>query len=139
MKKVITISLLSIGLAALAQYSIDWHTIDGGGGTSTGGGYTLSGTIGQPDAGPQLTGGSFTLQGGFWSYTAIQMPGAPTLYIAPAGSGQIQLYWNNAITGFTLQENPDLVNSNWVDAVTGTNNPAILPAAHGNLYYRLSK
>lgn len=37
--------------AALAQsYSIDWFTIDGGGGTSTGGVYSVSGTIGQPDA-----------------------------------------------------------------------------------------
>ena len=42
--------LLATG--ALAQtYSIDWYTIDGGGGTSTGGVYSVSGTIGQPDAG----------------------------------------------------------------------------------------
>ena len=27
-------------------YSIDWHTIDGGGGTSTGGVYSLSGASG---------------------------------------------------------------------------------------------
>ena len=47
------------------QYSIDWHTIDGGGGASTGGVYSVSGTIGQPDAGGPLTGGSFSLIGGF--------------------------------------------------------------------------
>jgi hypothetical protein len=29
---------------------LDWFTIDGGGGTSTGGVYAVSGTIGQPDA-----------------------------------------------------------------------------------------
>ena len=39
------------------SYSIDWFTIDGGGGTSTGGVYSLSGTIGQPDAGGPLTNG----------------------------------------------------------------------------------
>ena len=31
--------------------AVDWFTIDGGGGTSTGGVYSVSGTIGQPDAG----------------------------------------------------------------------------------------
>ena len=38
--------------SAIAQpYSIDWFKIAGGGGTSTGGNYSLSGTIGQHDAG----------------------------------------------------------------------------------------
>ncbi len=46
--------------------TIDWHTIDGGGAMqSTGGGFTLDGTIGQADAGV-LTGGGFQLTGGFW-------------------------------------------------------------------------
>ena len=39
---------------ALAQgagpYEISWYTIDGGGVRSSGGPYTLTGTIGQPDA-----------------------------------------------------------------------------------------
>ncbi len=50
-------------------YSIDWWTIDGGGGTSTSGAgtYTLTGTIGQPDAGPALTSTTYSLQGGFWN------------------------------------------------------------------------
>lgn len=51
--------------AALAQFALDWHTVDGGGGTSTGGTYSLSGTIGQPDAGV-MSGGTFSLVGGFW-------------------------------------------------------------------------
>ena len=50
---------------AHAQLSITWYTIDGGGGTSSGGGFTLSGTIGQPDAGG-MSGGSFDLLGGYW-------------------------------------------------------------------------
>ena len=58
---------LSLAFPALGQYSITWYTIDGGGGTSSGGSYTLSGTIGQPDAGPSLTGGSFSLTGGYWA------------------------------------------------------------------------
>ena len=47
-------------------YEISWYTIDGGGAQNLiGGSYTLSGTIGQPDAGSQ-SGGSYTLNGGFW-------------------------------------------------------------------------
>lgn len=74
---VVGLLLLAAGLpggpdgAALAQtggtYDLAWSTIDGGGATfSTGGTYSLGGTIGQPDPG-QLSGGSYTLVGGFWS------------------------------------------------------------------------
>jgi hypothetical protein len=52
-------------------YSIDWYTIDGGGATfSTGGSYSLGGSIGQADAG-SLGGGSYTLNGGFWGGASI--------------------------------------------------------------------
>jgi hypothetical protein len=36
----------------------------------SGGQFTLSGTIGQPDAGT-LTGSSFRLEGGFWRFAPI--------------------------------------------------------------------
>jgi hypothetical protein len=52
--------------AASAQYDVSWFTIDGGGGTSAGGSFALSGAIGQPDAG-RHSGGSFALAGGFWA------------------------------------------------------------------------
>ena len=50
---------------------ISWWTADGGGGTSTGGDYALSGTIGQPDAG-QMSGGDYTISGGFWVRMAMR-------------------------------------------------------------------
>jgi hypothetical protein len=51
-------------------YEISWHAVDGGGATfSVGGGYTLGGTAGQPDAGV-LAGGGYTLSGGFWGGAA---------------------------------------------------------------------
>jgi hypothetical protein len=46
-------------------YAIPWHTMDGGGGYSQGGSYTLQGAIGQPDAG-NVQGGNYTLAGGYW-------------------------------------------------------------------------
>lgn len=51
------------------QYEISWYTIDGGGGRSTGGDFTLTGTVSQPDA-AYSRGGNYELLGGFW-------PGGP--------------------------------------------------------------
>jgi len=68
--------LLLIGSSVLAQsgggYDLTWNTVGGGGYTfSTGGNYSLGGTVGQPDAGV-LTGGSYTLVGGFWGGAGVQ-------------------------------------------------------------------
>jgi hypothetical protein len=57
--------MLSTG-HAMGQLSMTWTTIDGGGGTCSGGTLSLSCTIGQPDAGVTMTGGSFSFTGGFW-------------------------------------------------------------------------
>lgn len=46
--------------------SVNQFTVDAGGGTSTGGNFELSGTAGQPDAGGELSGGTFAVVGGFW-------------------------------------------------------------------------
>ena len=68
---------LAIGQAAPAQvagaepsvtYAIPWWTVNGGGGTSVGGAYRLSGTSGQPDSSNARTCSSpFNLMGGFWA------------------------------------------------------------------------
>ena len=66
---VVLLSLLaSVALAQTGDgYDLTWNTIDGGGYTfSEGGGYSLGGTIGQPDA-KVLSGGGYTLAGGFWA------------------------------------------------------------------------
>lgn len=57
--------------APQSGYDLSWYTIDGGGATfSTGGSYSLGGSIGQPDAG-SLSGGSYTLNGGFWAGVSV--------------------------------------------------------------------
>src|SRR5215468_10720568 len=63
-------------ISSFGQYSISWSTIDGGGGTSTGGVFSVSGTIGQPDANATpMIGGNFSLSGGFWSaLSVVQTP-----------------------------------------------------------------
>jgi hypothetical protein len=65
------LGLTWVVLAAPAALSLQWWTVDGGGGiASQGGGYELSGTAGQPDAGV-LSGGVYTLGGGFWRGGAV--------------------------------------------------------------------
>jgi hypothetical protein len=67
--------LLSVSVARAQSgggYDLSWSTVDGGGYTwSEGGGYSLGGTIGQPDAGV-LSGGGYTLAGGFWGGVATR-------------------------------------------------------------------
>jgi len=121
-------------------YAINWHTIDGGGGTSTGGVYTVTGTIGQPDAGGPMTGGQFSLIGGFWALpTLIQTPGAPTLYITNAAPGWATIWWTPPTPGFTLQSADSLAPTNWVNAPSGTNNPATITTTLPVRFYRLFK
>ena len=61
-------------------YDLSWHKISGGGATSeTGGAFSLGATSGQSDAGT-VSGGAFTLRGGFWGgiATGCSVP-APTV------------------------------------------------------------
>jgi hypothetical protein len=57
-----------------AGYDLSWWTVDSGGHVEAGspGFYSLSGSMGQPDAGLALTGRGYTLVGGFWSGAVAQ-------------------------------------------------------------------
>src|SRR5208283_2949219 len=119
--------------ATAQSYSIDWFKVSGGGGTSTGGTYSVSGTIGQPDAGGAMTGGSYSLTGGFWSLIAVvQTGGLPNLTITHVGNSVI-ISWPN--TGsYTLQQNANLALANgWTTSgyttttSNGTNSITITP------------
>jgi hypothetical protein len=59
---------------------VAWHTVDGGGGASAGGGFALKGTIGQPDASGALTGGAYSVVGGYWAGLGASTPtvGSPS-------------------------------------------------------------
>ena len=63
----LAIAALLASTVALAQggYGLPWWRSSSGGGVSSGGDYTLSGTIGQAEAG-ELVGGGYSLAGGFW-------------------------------------------------------------------------
>ena len=74
-----------VGASVLAQpggYELAWGRASGGGTTfSSGGAYTMGGTAGQAEAGT-LSGGSFSLIGGFWG-----IAGGPG-----GGIGQLSIY-----------------------------------------------
>ncbi len=93
---------------------MDWYKIAGGGRrASTNGQYSVSGTIGQPDASVAMNGGNYSLTGGFWSLIqVVQTPGAPLLSISYSGNQAI-VSWDPSVTGWTLQTNNNLTTGTW--------------------------
>jgi hypothetical protein len=110
--------------AARAQYEIDWHTLDGGGGTSVGGVYSLSGTAGQSDAGT-LSGGTFVLTGGFWGGAAsAPTPGAPALAVGLVSAHAVVVSWPAPASGWQLE---------WTSTLDGEPSPWVtLPPPYGS-------
>ena len=136
-----------LSLAAAAQsYSIDWYKIAGGGGTSTGAVYSVTGTIGQPDAGGPMSGGNYSVTGGFWALiNVVQTSGLPKLIIVPNGANSVKVLWlDPATNSYTLQQNANLASGSWVTSgyslsnAGGTNSITITPPV-GNLFFRLKQ
>jgi len=148
MKKPIVFLCLLLPVVAFTQsYSIDWYKIAGGGGTSTGGTYQVSGTIGQPDASGAMSGGNFSVTGGYWSMiNVVQLAGAPKLIIEPNGANSVKVLWADPATNtYTLQQNANVAaTAGWttsgytISNVGGTNSITIAPPA-GNLFFRLKQ
>lgn len=115
MKNTLLLLGLLISAVGFAQsYSVDWYKIAGGGGTSTGGVYSVSGTIGQPDASGAMSAGNYSITGGFWSLiNVVQTPGAPTLYISHSGN-TVTVYWQDR-PGWNLVQGSSLSTpvANW--------------------------
>ena len=117
----------AVGPASAQSLEMDWHTVDTGGGTSSGGVYTLSGTVGQLDAGT-LTGGPFTLEGGFW-------PGAAGVVCDADANGDcdaVDLVWivrcHSDPSGCGCPGNPDIDRSG---AVNGDDTAIVLGGTFG--------
>jgi len=137
------VGLWLMPLAAQAQsYSIDWYKIAGGGGTSTGAVYQVSGTTGQHDAGGPMTGGGYSLTGGFWALiSVVQTPGTPNLTITFVAPNSVKVSWPD--TGsYTLQQNGTLAGGSWttsgygITTSNGMNSITVTPPT-GNLFFRL--
>jgi hypothetical protein len=138
--------ILALGLLAPAlhaqTYSINWYKVAGGGGTSSNSLFAVSGTIGQQDASVTMSGGAYSVTGGFWSFIGLlQIPGAPILSISKS-SGGVVVSWPYPSTGFVLQQNTTLSRTSWntsglTVSTNNATNSVTIPSPTGNLYFRL--
>jgi hypothetical protein len=89
-------------------------------------------------AGGQLTGNQ-TVQVVF----NVNLPAAPTLDIQPTPTNSVVISWPAASSGFNLQQNTNLISTNWVSV---TNSPVVINGLNevivspplGTRFYRLS-
>ena len=96
-------------------------------------------SIGQHDASGTMTGGRYSVTGGFWSLYAFQSPGAPLLTITNTGN-QVVVSWPPSVTGWALQTNNNLATGTWSDyAGTIVNNNVTNPSPKGNVFFRLKQ
>lgn len=134
-RRVLSLALLLATPIVFGQpYAVDWSTTDAGGGTSGGGDYTLSGTIGQADT-AVMRGDSYVLEGGFWPGVIVpSTTEAPTLVLQFTGD-RVWVSWSPATPGFRLEQTTDLLAPDWSVAPAG--NPVALPLSTHAQFYRL--
>ena len=130
--------ILTISTSA-QPFSIDWSTIDGGGGGSSAGAYSLTGTIGQPDAGATMANAPYAVQGGFWSVLGTR----PALSIWIEGNNVV-VVWPVTASDCHLQQTDNLGVPIWSDvsqqpSVVGGEFQVTLPQPVLEQYYRLIK
>ena len=134
--------LLTVAVIHAQSYSVDWYKVAGGGGTSTGGVYAVSGTIGQHDASGAMSGGNYSITGGYWALVqVVQTPGAPTLFISRSNN-VATVFWQN-VSGWNLIQNGNLATpvASWSASSSptlsnGTNYLSVTNPT-GNVFFRL--
>lgn len=137
-----SLCLVGFSSTAFAQYSIPWSQIGGSGMTapSTGGIYSMVGTIGQPDAGGPFTNGMYSVTGGFWALpTMVQVPGGPVLTAAAGPPGEALISWSPVAPGYVLQETTSLEAPQWSNTPGGSVSPVKVSAGGFQKFYRLLK
>lgn len=150
MKRTLCLIGLLLPLSGFSQMTLVWHKIAGGGGTSANGQYTVSGTIGQPDASGALTNGpvtgtnDYSVTGGFWSLVqVVQTVGLPNLTITHSGN-MVTVSWP-ATGSYTLQQSANVaMPDSWATSAyaitTGNGISSItLASPKGNLFFRLKQ
>ena len=99
--------LLALGTMAAAAQSgpiaITGQPVTAGAAVS-GGRFQIAGTVGQPSAGPRLTGGCLSIDPGFWgAYAPIATPGAPTLRVQPIAFNYVRVAFAPGCSDWVLQ------------------------------------
>ncbi len=150
--KMKTLSLLLLTTVLLhadpPRFAITKSTIDAGGERTPGTRFTLTGTIGQPDAAPRFVSADnrFAIEPGFWSRaTVVQTPGLPELTMRPHTLRNYTLLaWPVAANGYILQQSPDLAPNSWTDVGitvvdTATEHTVSYPMTARRAFFRLRR
>lgn len=145
--KATTTSLLLLSLALLSSRAngVDSFPIDGGGGTSSGGDYEVTGSIGQMEASPTMSGDNFEVAGGVVAMmVTVAAPDGTELTISVTDGNNVVVSWPSDGTGFILEQTTDLAAGNWTAVAStpvynGMNNTVTLPLTTGNKFFRLHK
>ena len=109
-----------------------------------GGTYVIHETLGQSAIGGPWTGGSYTLQSGYWSLIGtVSTPGAPTLQIIRDSPTTVKLFWVAEGNLSLQQSTSSVIGTVWVPntlAVTTTHgtNSVVVPVQPGTLFFRLN-
>lgn len=111
-----TIFCAGIGLlvasSAVADYAVDWFKVSSGGGSSQGGDYSLSGTVGQTGIGT-ISASNFAIEGGFWGLAPRSFaPQPPTLFIR-ISTNQVVISWVASVGQFVLEQSGTVDASEW--------------------------
>ncbi len=123
------------------DYHVDWFAIEGGGGESSGGEYSLSGAVSQPESGGSMSGSDFSVDAGFLSVITVE---GPPLRIALSADATITVAWQSSFTTHPLQQSSDLTPESWEDSAypiadDGITKSITFTAAPGKLFFRLIK
>lgn len=65
---------VALAQSSSATYNVPRQSVDGGAQRASSASYSLNGTIGQPDAGPAMSGATFSVRGGFHRAAAAGGP-----------------------------------------------------------------
>jgi hypothetical protein len=130
--------LLLVPCAFAQQFSIGWGKMAASSGVSTGGVYSISGTIGQAVA-STVSSDNQVLESSYWGIMGgVQTLGVPLLAITAAGhllDGDLQLEFSgNVDQTYTLQASTNL--EDWVTVLTFTctNSPMYLADPEAGTY-----
>ena len=144
---VLTVTLLMSGLSFARGQSANASafTLDGGGGTSSGGEYEITGSIGQMELGSVMSGGDFEVSGEFLAMmVTVPGPDGTALTISVTPQNLVVLSWASDGTDLVLQQSSNLSAPNWTvvgitPADDGLTKSVTLPLTMGNKFFRLTK
>jgi hypothetical protein len=123
--------------------TVDWFSVDAGGGASSSAQYRIASTIGQADA-YLASSAQNDFLGGFWALDGAVPAPTPRLNISMA-SPNVLITWPSPATGFALQENSAINDTNgWQNVLqapsdNGGTRSVSLPLPAGPRFFRLRK